>query len=414
MIILRRVVGSSMKPALFEGDIVVARTRKKPQVGDIVVAKHENREIIKRVEKVTGKKYFLVGDNKHASTDSRKYGAVPKADIKAVAVFAFGTSSLTKRRKLMIATFLTLFCLAVIGFGAFGGYKTMAKASIQSQKSVVIAPKPPEPTPLVPSYPISEVRKDILYCNDQKLDIYYPRKATSVTAPVVIYMHGGGWENNDKASEVAMLDVLEPLRDEGYAIVSIDYRKLPEFSYPAPVQDALCSVRYLRTEQKTLGIDPNKIALFGFSAGGHLAAMVGTLDSNNKFSEGQAFQDQSSRVNAVVTQAGLLDFENGLRDNNVLRIRYFLKGANWHDSAPISYVSSDDPPFLLVHGMQDQYVSPEQDTLFAKKLTENGVSNEVLHIENAEHGLGEVGGKMNMTRDQVSEKIRLFIKQKLQ
>lgn len=415
MIIIRRVVGNSMKPALFEGDIIFARTRKKPQVGDIVVAKHKNREIIKRVERLGAKKCYLIGDNKHASTDSRQFGSIPLKDIKAVAVFALGMSVFGKKRKTIAVTTLILFCTFVVAAAAIGGYKTFAKSTDQKNYSnVVAATTVPTPTPVKLLYPLADVKKDILYCNDQKLDIYYPRKAVLAKAPAVIYMHGGGWENNDKASEASMLDMLEPLRDEGYAIVSIDYRKLPQFSYPAPVQDALCSVRYINAEQKNLGLEPQKIALFGFSAGGHLAAMVGTMDSKNALTEGQVYADQPSRVKAVVTLAGLLDFDEGLRNNNVLRIRYFLKNANWHSAAPIAYVTPDDPPFLLIHGLQDQYVSPEQDILFAKKLTENGVASEVLHINNAEHGLGEVGGPISMPREQVAQKIRDFIKQKLQ
>lgn len=419
MIIVRRVVGSSMAPALFAGDLVFARTRKNPQVGDIVIAKHKNREIIKRVDRLTKNKCYLTGDNKRRSTDSRHYGTVPRTNIKAVAVFALGTSRFARRKgkknPFAIAG-LTVFCFTVFGLVALGGYIKISPARIQTSQPAVSVEQipPPQAKPVTQLYPVGEGRKDIPYCNDQALDIYYPRKGSATTAPVVIYLHGGGWENNNKASEVGMLDMLEPLRDEGFAVVSIDYRKLPEFSFPAPVQDALCSVRFLRASQTELGINPNKIALFGFSAGGHLAGMVGVLDSVNYFSQGQAYPEQSSRVNAVVTLAGLLDFENALRNNNILRIRYFLKGANWHSAAPASYVSSDDPPFLLIHGKQDQYVSPEQDIVFAQKLTDAGIVHEVVHVDNAEHGLGEVGGPMSISRDQIAEKIRTFIKQKLQ
>lgn len=77
-----------MEPALFEGDVVVGRNHKKPKVGDIVVARHNGREIIKRVTKLTAEACYLQGDNKHASTDSRQFGAVPLTNIKAVVVWS--------------------------------------------------------------------------------------------------------------------------------------------------------------------------------------------------------------------------------------------------------------------------------------------------------------------------------------
>ena len=407
MLLLRRVVGNSMKPALFEGDIVVGVRRKRVRPGDIVVAKQRGREVIKRVDAIKKNKVYLVGDNKRQSTDSRQYGPVTKKAIIGVALFAVSTGVFKKSWVRSLA-FLVLLALPLAGLI---GWAVASRPTDIQQKTTVA---PAVQTPLVPKYPVSAVVADVPYCNGQQLDIYYPTKAIYKTAPTVVFLHGGGWEVNDRKSEVGVMnDFIGSLREKGFALVSIDYRKLPEYSYPSPVQDALCAVRYLRAEQLKLGIDPNRIGMFGFSSGGHLAAMVGVLDSDNQLSVDQPYAEQSSRVKAVVVLAGLLDFNDGLRNNNILRLRYFLKQADWQSAAPATYVTKDDPPFLLVHGMKDQFIDPVQDELFANRLHSVGVKSEIVHIENANHFLNEDGGTMSMSRQDAARKMVEFLTQNL-
>lgn len=390
---LRRVVGDSMKPALFAGDIVVIKKSNNIQKGDIVMASHNGREIIKRVQKITKKRVTLVGDNKKASTDSRTFGSLPRKDITGVAVFALGTSrfaapALSRRKRAVIAAGSVL-AITIFSLFAFHGFDTKRIAQLANTGPVAT---PAVAKKIEPNYTVDSVKKDVPYCNGQALDVYYPRKAVYENAPVVMYMHGGGWQINDKASEPNQLAVLDPMRDKGFAVVSIDYRKLPDNFFPAPVSDALCSVRFLHAEQKSLGIDAEKIGIYGFSAGGHLAAMVGLLDSQNAFNEGP-YKEQSSRVKAVATLAGIFSFEQATRYNNDLKIRYFMNGAEKVLGQPVSYVTKDDPPFFMVHGLQDQYVAPEQDDVLAGLLNNVGVKNEIMHVQNAEHGLGQVGGE---------------------
>lgn len=409
--IIRRVTDDTMKPALFAGDLVLVNTAKQAEVEDIIVVSRNGAQQFARVRKVTAKKYYVAFDYKKHQSAAKAMQIVSKNHVIGVAVYAIGASRIKLPKKHTIMAAVTVICLAVLLVPVVLRYgnKTIAQPAPVMQPAAI----QPSPPPLLPNFTVGEVRKDIPYCNNQAMDVYYPRKATTANAPVIVYIHGGAWENNNKASEMDVIGMIDGLRDEGYAVASIDYRKLPEFSFPAPVQDTLCAIRFMRAEQKQLGLDTDKIALFGFSAGGHLAAMAGTLDSDNTFAQGMAYPEQSSRVKAVVTLAGLLDFEHALRDNNIYRLRYFLKGANWATAAPISYITADDPPFMLVHGMRDEYVSPEQDTYFAQKLTEAGIKHEVVHVENAQHGLGEVGGPMSISRDEVAAKIREFIRQNL-
>jgi acetyl esterase/lipase len=411
---IRRVVGDSMKPALFEGDIVVVKKTRSIQKGDIVVARKGSREVITRVEKITKKRVYLVGDNKKASTDSRTYGWVSKRDVIGTAVFAVGASRFKlarlSRTQLAVAASLSVFALALIGVFAVYNFDI---SRIKQVASAGPAIQPVKQQELRPKYTTNTVRRDIPYCNDQALDIYYPRTAVYEKAPSVIYMHGGGWQINTKSSETNQLAVIDGLRDEGFAVISIDYRKLPEYYFPKPVSDALCSVRFLRANNEALGIDSEKIGIYGFSAGGHLAAMVGLLDSQNEFNEGP-YKEQSSRVKAVATLAGIFSFEEAVRYNNELKIRYFMNGADTKVGQPISYVSPDDPPFLLVHGLQDQYVAPEQDQVLSGALKTAGVTHTILHVQNAEHGLGPVeAGAPTPSNEQTSKAIRDFLKKKI-
>lgn len=412
---IRRIVGSSMKPSLFEGDIIIARKKTRIQTGDIVIAKRGNKEIIKRVKRISKNKYYLVGDNKKSSTDSRDFGAVQRKDIIAVAVFVIGASRFARKKKkagskkFIFAAGMVGLSLVLIGFVYNNFAKSENISNLLGDSKVGTVKKANE---IVPKYTVSEIKRDVPYCNGQSLDIYYPNKDIYEKAPVVMYFHGGGWRINNKSSEADQLALINDLRDEGFAIVSIDYRKLPESFFPAPVSDALCSVRYLRATAGTNGLDAEKIALYGFSAGGHLAGMVGTLDSNNTFNDGP-YKEQSSRVKAVVTLAGIFSFEDKLRPGYEAKIQYFLNGQQNSVAQPISYVSSDDPPFLLVHGLNDQYIAPEQDDIFASRLKEVGVQNKIVHVQNAEHGLGSVDGEATPSRVEVGKIIRAYIKEQL-
>lgn len=305
------------------------------------------------------------------------------------------------KRGLLSAIFMLAAVSLVVSF-------FLLKDDKQDGQPQKVAPVKIKKAPVTPGQVVS----DVPYCGEMKLDIYQPREVRYEKTPVVIFMHGGAWEVNNKTSEPAQLDMVEGLRDEGFAIVSIDYRKMPTFYYPAPIEDALCSVRFLRAQAKKYYFDTGKFAIYGFSAGGHLAAMTGTVDAKSQFNNGQ-YADQSSRVQAVVTLAGLLDFEEGLYPRNPPRISMFLNGRPIEGSYPAAHASQDDPPFLLIHGDKDQNVPVTQSKVFAEELEEKGADSEILVVQNAEHGLGQVDGIMQPDRDEVKERIHAFIKKEL-
>lgn len=256
-----------------------------------------------------------------------------------------------------------------------------------------------------------QVQRDIPYCNDQAMDLYYPRTVKGASVPVVLYLHGGGWELNTKASEPDQLALIDNLRDHGIMVASIDYRLMPTYTFPSPVEDALCAVRFLRANHKTYAIDPGHIGLHGFSAGGYLAAMVGTLDANNPYNHG-AFAEQSARIQAVSSLAAVLDLEHHVGVANTERNRRFLRGSNATQASPITHVSSDDPPFLLIHGAEDQFVQVAQDTSFAQQLHTKHVPYQTILVQHAEHGLNPTGGEPTPSRAEVSQRlVDFYVKQ---
>lgn len=261
-------------------------------------------------------------------------------------------------------------------------------------------------------YALGSVKKDITYCNSQKLDIYEPRIKIYDAQPLVIYIHGGGWRANNKAGDAEQRALIDGLRDKGYAIASIDYRQQPNNTFPAPVEDVLCAVRFLRASAVQYQLNPNKFAVFGYSAGGHLAAMIGVLDSKSPFNNG-LYANESSRVKAVVTLAGVFDFNHQLKTNSKINIKNLMQKTPYEIGQPISYVTAGDSPFLLVHGTADSVVLPGQDQLFAEKLRQNVVPYDVLMVKNAEHGLSRFGGELLPSYKDVSSAIQQFIEQRL-
>lgn len=268
------------------------------------------------------------------------------------------------------------------------------------------------PVVQIPQINAGEIIRDVPYCNGLSLDIYQPRKVIYERTPVVMYIHGGGWQINDKASEPGQLQMIDGMRDEGFAMVSMDYYKLPDHRFPAPVEDVLCAVRFLRANADKYYLDEDRFAVYGFSAGGHLAAMVGTLDTDNPFNNGQ-YAEHSSRVQAVVSLAGLLHFEQGLYPRNHPRINQFVGGYPKSAATPSSYVSSNDPPFMLIHGDKDSLVPVSQDDEFEAILNQNKIEVERIVVRNAGHGLDELGEPIVPSRNEVKARMHEFIKREL-
>ncbi len=218
----------------------------------------------------------------------------------------------------------------------------------------------------------------------QKLDVYFPDHGNG-PFPVILSIHGGAFKFGDKRSEVAPM--LEGLK-RGYAVVSINYRLSPEAKWPAQIQDCKAAARWIRANAKKYKLNPEKIAAWGASAGGHLSAVLGTSGEVavlEDLSFGNA--KESSRVQAVVDWFGPTNFlnmdehlkeskvkdpqmhstpgspESELLGKNLEEVSELVKQAD-----PGTYVSVDDPPFFIQHGTEDNLVPYQGSVELGRQL----------------------------------------------
>lgn len=226
----------------------------------------------------------------------------------------------------------------------------------------------------------------------QKLDLYLP--AGSAPVPVVVWIHGGGWEGGSKDNPGA----LGLLWQGGFALASINYRLSPHAPFPAQLEDCKSAVRWLRANAVQHRIDGSRIGVWGQSAGGHLAALVGTTGDAREFDRGPNAQ-VSSRVQAVVDYFGPTDLGlyGGSRPGDTLsrliggpiqENRERVAQAN-----PITYVRRGVPPFFIAHGDQDTLVPLEHSRRLEAALRRAGGDVTLHVVPGAGHSLG--GTEMN-------------------
>jgi len=212
--------------------------------------------------------------------------------------------------------------------------------------------------------------------------------------PLIVWIHGGGWMRGNK-SIGANHHALRQL-DRGYAVASINYRLSREAIFPAQIHDCKAAIRWLRGNAGKYQLDPERIAVWGSSAGGHLAALLGTtagVTELEDFSMGNA--GISSRVQAVVDWFGPTDFlAMGGNHNKPLSPESLLVGCPIETcpervakTNPINYVTETDPPFFIQHGTADRKVPVNQSELLYKALTNAGVPAHYSPLQGVGHSL---------------------------
>ncbi len=233
----------------------------------------------------------------------------------------------------------------------------------------------------------------------QRLDLLLPKERSGDDPlPVVVFIHGGGWQNGDKRGGVARL---APLVAEGkFAGATIGYRLTDEASWPAQIHDCKAAIRWIRANTEKYNLDPDRIGVWGTSAGGHLVAMLGTSGGVEDL-EGDSgpYAATSSRVQCVVDFYGPSDMltmgdRPGRVDHNAPNSpESKLLGGPVQErkgvarsASPIEYVSQDDPPFLIMHGTDDPVVPFDQSVRLAERLHEAGVPATLVRVEGAGHG----------------------------
>lgn len=262
---------------------------------------------------------------------------------------------------------------------------------------------------------------DIAYVGNenprQRLDLYLPRASKKTgPLPLVVFVHGGAFLFGDRKPEPAPGDpsgirlMLALVSSGEYAGASIGYRLSTEAKWPAQIHDCKAAIRWLRANADRFGMDSNRIGVMGTSAGGHLAALLGT-SGGVAVLEGDLGRhlDVSSRVTCVVDEYGPTDFlELHGRDNRAPDTPAAkLIGGPLPDhvdavrsASPLTYVDASNPPFLIVHGTKDGVVSIKQSELLFAGLKQKGVDVALLPVENGGHG--------NFSAPDVPERIKAF------
>jgi len=260
--------------------------------------------------------------------------------------------------------------------------------------------------------------RDITYCTmnelPQKMDVYYP--TSGGPWPLLMYVHGGSWIEGDKAEGEGW----KYLNDNGFLVVSVNYR-LGDYQtkFPAMIEDVKCAIRYLRAHSTEHNIDPDRIAVVGASGSGHLVALLGTADESAGW-DIEEYLDKSSKVQAVIVISGISDFTSNIPSGLNGSIYYAfgkLAGKDTPeniDASPISYITHDDPPFLIFHGDRDGVVPVVQATILHDKLTETGVPSTLVIVEGGDHRLRKPTGEdANPTGTQINQMIIKFLKEYL-
>jgi acetyl esterase/lipase len=230
------------------------------------------------------------------------------------------------------------------------------------------------------------------------LDLYFPKKFSS-PLPVIVWIHGGGWHAGKKERCPAVM-----LVPDGYAVASIDYRLTSEAPFPAQIEDCKAAVRWLRANADKYNLDPNAIGAWGHSAGGHLAALLGTSGGVPELEGSGDSIQYSSRVQAVCDVSGPADLPRLYEDSSAGSAQTSSKAAKAVQgllggpmeknetkaisASPIHYASKDDPPFLIIHGDQDSTVPVSQSQLFAAALKAAGVETTLEIAAGRGHGTG--------------------------
>jgi acetyl esterase/lipase len=259
-----------------------------------------------------------------------------------------------------------------------------------------------------------------------QLDVWTP--AGDGAAPLVVWIHGGGFMFGDRRvlpETFRPNQVFDALLDAGLAVASIDYRHALEAPFPAQLLDAKAAVRYLRSHADELGVSTERIGVMGESAGGHIAALVGLTAHRVDLEGSHGVVGPSSAVDVVVDWYGPADLDSMPRRQPPPHIAAKLppellvapedqltrglEGAALADASPITHVTPDAPPFLLVHGTADWLVPYAQSEQLHAALTAAGARCRLEPVEGAQHifdGCDDIDAVVRLSVDFLVEHLR--------
>jgi acetyl esterase/lipase len=257
--------------------------------------------------------------------------------------------------------------------------------------------------------------QDVMYAkagiDELKLDIARPPGKDGVF-PAVLVIHGGAWRAGNKSS---VRQAMEHLTKRGYVAVSPQYRFCPKDVFPAQVHDVKAAVRYIKSNAKKLQIDPDRVGAMGFSAGGHLALMLGLTGPNDGLEGDVSAGAPDSRVKAVVNYFGPTDLAaKDIPAQSKGLVKDFLGGTPEEKpeaaakASPLTFVSSDDAPVLTFQGTKDPLVPFSQAIKLASAMNSSGVSGRVELLIGASHGW--VGPEFDRTENEAVQFLDRYLK----
>lgn len=242
------------------------------------------------------------------------------------------------------------------------------------------------------------VQSNIPYLGDdraEKMDVYLPAASVPRPVPAVLLIHGGGWAIGDKA-DAREKNIGSTLASHGYAVFSINYllekfetdangkRKTISKAWPQNFYDCKSALRFLKKNAAQFGIDPQRIAVMGGSAGGHLAMLVGVTAQAEEMNKGGLYLDQDNSVRCIINLYGVPDARK-------FEPKHFSGATpaetehNLDIASPCSYFGPQTPPMLILHGTADKIVNVELSRELDRQLTEKGIVHEYVEVPGAPH-----------------------------
>jgi len=247
-----------------------------------------------------------------------------------------------------------------------------------------------------------ESKIDVVYTKvkdwDGRLDVYF-NPASTTASPVVINIHGGGWNHGTKESQSGFNTFFQ----SGFAVANVEYRMVDIAKAPGAIEDIRSAMDYLILHAAELNIDPKRIVLMGGSAGAHLVLMAGFLENDRRF-DTYCKGKENMKVAAIISKYAPSDFVEKTDKFYTYKSLLNWMGDKAEDASfrasisPVTYISKNNPPVFIAHGNADPIVPYEQSVRLHQKLDKAGVYNEFITVEGGKHG--------NFEKDKNSEIIK--------
>jgi acetyl esterase/lipase len=238
------------------------------------------------------------------------------------------------------------------------------------------------------------------------LDAPRPEDGFGVARPVVLWLHGGGWYSGNKRNAIDK-HMLDFLVRSGFVVASAEYRLSHEASFPAQIHDVKAAIRWLRARPEVLRINPECIAVAGFSAGAHLAALAATTVGVPELEGESGSPGYSTRVQAAIAMAAPTDFtrnpaatDPSLNPNSIDGVtpEQRLLGGRIEElptlarlANPATFIGRDTPPILIIHGSDDEIVPASQAEYLYQTLDSRGTEVTFIRVERGNHGCWPAG-----------------------